>query len=73
MIFSTWEALEEHVADDESLRRKLLYIRGGCACHISPPCSACYNPITSDEAEYLKLSVSLPQPDYMKATHDLCR
>jgi hypothetical protein len=33
--------------------RELRSHRGGCSCHISPPCSACSNPITWGEARYL--------------------
>jgi hypothetical protein len=33
--------------------RELRGHRGGCSCHISPPCSACSNPITWGEARYL--------------------
>lgn len=32
---------------------KLSRFRGGCSCHINPPCSNCVNPITEEEAEYL--------------------
>lgn len=29
----------------------LVSLRGGCSCHISPPCSACCTPVTLDELE----------------------
>lgn len=34
---------------------RLLEMRGGCRCCISPPCSACVDPVTDDEAEKLGL------------------
>lgn len=35
---------------DEDLFRDLIRLRGGCSCHISPPCNACCDPLTIDEA-----------------------
>lgn len=29
--------------------RQLIEIRGGCRCHLSPPCSACTEPPSEDE------------------------
>lgn len=34
---------------DEAAWREIVEGRGGCRCHISPPCGACTEPI--DEAE----------------------
>jgi hypothetical protein len=28
---------------------KLLEMRGGCSCHVSPPCGACTEPISEEE------------------------
>ena len=28
---------------------RIVEARGGCSCHMSPPCSACSEPITEDE------------------------
>jgi hypothetical protein len=30
-------------------------MRGGCSCHISPPCHACCEPLTEEEADSLGL------------------
>jgi hypothetical protein len=49
--------------------------RGGCSCHISPPCGACSNPIT--EEEYVMLLEDFPelQPkvDFMDAVRRVCK
>lgn len=34
---------------DEAAWRRLLEKRGGCSCHISPPCSSCCDPVSEDE------------------------
>jgi hypothetical protein len=34
---------------DEKAWRSLVENRGGCRCHISPPCGACSNPISEEE------------------------
>lgn len=34
---------------DESAWKKLFERRGGCSCHISPPCSACSDPVEEEE------------------------
>src|SRR5215208_4343888 len=41
------------VWNDDGLRVELLGMRGGCRCCISPPCNACVDPVTMDEAERL--------------------
>lgn len=37
-------------ADEGGLYVRLVEMRGGCRCFISPPCKACSDPITEDEA-----------------------
>jgi hypothetical protein len=44
------DSLDEKVADDPALYRELISIRGGCPCHINPPCGACCSPLTMSEA-----------------------
>lgn len=44
------DELGERLACDEDLYRELVSLRGGCSCHIRPPCGACCNPLTMDEA-----------------------
>lgn len=44
------DRLIKKVEGDENLIRDLISLRGGCSCHISPPCHACANPLTVDEA-----------------------
>jgi len=34
---------------DESAWRRVVELRGGCRCCISPPCNACVEPISEDE------------------------
>ena len=43
------DELEGKIAEDDSLRRKLISLRGGCSCHINPPCGACSSPLARDE------------------------
>lgn len=45
--------LEEDMSDDN--RHKLIDMRGGCRCFISPPCHACCDPLTAHEAQDLDL------------------
>jgi hypothetical protein len=47
------DALAERVCNDEGMYARLREHRGGCTCFISPPCGACCNPLTQDEAEAL--------------------
>lgn len=57
-------------------RSELIKMRGGCRCHISPPCNACVDPIDEAEAESLGLLPEEPAPagvDYLKAVRDFCR
>jgi hypothetical protein len=46
----------KHIADDACLLEVdkraweiILEERGGCCCHISPPCGACCEPISEEE------------------------
>lgn len=34
---------------DESAWQRVIKSRGGCGCHISPPCLPCSEPITEEE------------------------
>lgn len=34
---------------DEDAYFKIIERRGGCSCHISPPCNSCSNPIEEHE------------------------
>lgn len=43
--------LWENLSDSE--RDQLLMFRGGCTCFLSPPCRACTEPMTFEEAEIL--------------------
>ena len=44
------DVLSEKVANDDALSHELISLRGGCSCHISPPCPACCNELTAAEA-----------------------
>lgn len=39
----------------EEDQQRLLALRGGCSCHIHPPCSNCCEPVTISEAVKLGL------------------
>ena len=45
---------------DESAWHLLVENRGGCRCHISPPCSACSNPISEEEMNEVGYTYSTP-------------
>jgi len=45
------EKMDEELTNEQ--RILLIRHRGGCSCHINPPCSNCCNPLTEDEAEWL--------------------
>lgn len=45
------EAIEADLSDKQ--REDLVEHRGGCRCHLSPPCFACSEPITMLEADEL--------------------
>ena len=57
----TLDALDEKVANDDALIKELISLRGGCSCHISPPCAACWSPLTAEEAIDLGIYED-PQP-----------
>ena len=65
------EAIESAISDED--RARLINLRGGCTCFLSPPCSACCEPLTEDEAGRLGLAAPEPATDYMKAVRDLCK
>ena len=68
-----WEEINERAANDEGVFKRLVEMRGGCRCCISPPCSACCEPLTMAEADRLGL---LPepavQPDFSSITRAFC-
>jgi hypothetical protein len=43
--------INEELSDRQ--RTALRELRGGCACHISPPCSCCCEPLTLEEVQSL--------------------
>jgi hypothetical protein len=43
------------------LLHELISLRGGCSCHVSPPCRACCNELTAEEAIDLGIYEE-PQP-----------
>jgi len=47
------QLFEGDMSDDDN--RRLIDMRGGCRCHLCPPCGACSNPVTLAEAEDLGL------------------
>ena len=47
---------------DEKAWRSLVENRGGCRCHISPPCGACSNPISEEEMNEVGYTYTSPQP-----------
>lgn len=72
----TLDDVSELLAADEGLYRKLVDLRGGCSCHLRPPCFNCSEPLTEWEAARLgyEVDVSVPIPaDYLSITRDLCR
>jgi hypothetical protein len=58
---------------DERAWHLLVENRGGCRCHISPPCGACSNPISEEEMNevgYTYNTPPAPQPVPVKTYHD---
>lgn len=47
---SELDVLSEKVANDDALLHKLVSLRGGCSCHINPPCRPCCSELTAEEA-----------------------
>ena len=45
---------------DKKAWRSLVENRGGCRCHISPPCGACSNPISEEEMNELGYTYTTP-------------
>jgi hypothetical protein len=54
------DELEGKIAEDDSLRWELISLRGGCSCHINPPCGACFSPLTREEVLDLGLLLLPP-------------
>lgn len=57
----TLDELNEVIVDRDEFHR-LLDLRGGCRCYDNPPCLACSEPITEDEAEELGFEITSPEP-----------
>ena len=55
---------------DEKAWRSLVENRGGCRCHISPPCGACSNPISEEEMNEVGYTYTSPQPAQRKPMTD---
>lgn len=65
------DRIDENLTDAERVR--LVDMRGGCSCHISPPCFRCTEPMTMAEAEDLGLwPEQAPEPDLMAITRAMC-
>ena len=47
---------------DEKAWRSLIENRGGCRCHLSPPCGACTDPISEEEMNEVGYTYTTPQP-----------
>jgi len=45
---------------DEKAWRLLVENRGGCSCHIAPPCGACSNPISEEEMNEVGYTYTTP-------------
>ena len=56
------DELQEKVANNDALGRELISLRGGCSCHINPPCAACCSPLTASEAIELGIYEEPEQP-----------
>lgn len=69
--------LDEIELTDEQQER-LVQMRGGCTCFLSPPCGNHVGPLTMEEAD--ELGLLDPEPEkadaapagHMKVTRDLC-
>lgn len=57
----TFDEFAENICDDDSAYRRLIEMRGGCRCCISPPCHACVDPLTEREAECLGWEPPTPE------------
>jgi hypothetical protein len=59
---------------DESAWHLLVENRGGCRCHISPPCSACSNPISEEEMNEVGYTYTTPpaQPAHVQPVCQKC-
>lgn len=53
---ANWNPAEWLGDQHPHLQKELLEMRGGCRCCISPPCSACADPVTDEEAGRLGLA-----------------
>lgn len=70
----TSEELDKVELTDEQEARLVEY-RGGCSCHLSPPCAAHSDPLTLDEAEWLGLLDDEVEPavDLLAITRSFCK
>lgn len=74
------EKIEADMSDEQ--RTALIEHRGGCSCHLSPPCFSCSEPVTMVEADELgwleddepaPQAEGLPSVDYSSITRSFCR
>lgn len=65
----TVDTIDDVELSDEQYK-DLLRIRGGCSCHISPPCFNCSDPITEKEFEQI-FGYSFAYHAYMKLANNL--
>ena len=55
---------------DEKAWRSLIENRGGCRCHLSPPCGACTDPISEEEMNEVGYTYTTPQPAQKPLTNE---
>lgn len=51
--------MNDELDDEEQVY--LTKYRGGCSCHLSPPCHNCCSPVTETEAEILEERFGNPE------------
>lgn len=70
-------AIPEKFHPSTAVLMKLLDMRGGCTCFISPPCRACAEPITDDEFDELLEAfpeeLAPPPVDFSAITRGFCQ
>jgi hypothetical protein len=70
LIATALDAFDEKVMNDDGLYRQLVDMRGGCCCHLSPPCNACCTPLTQHEAECLGWGPPVSEPSRICASDE---
>lgn len=67
----TLDEAADEIVNTPGLWRELTDLRGGCQCPLGyPPCYACSEPLTEQEAEKLGFELG---PAYLSITRALCR